>query len=515
MIHVSSALGVVAVPARPDIANLFPHATRMTVHGQDFIALPHDIDETRVLRTLGLDVPAPVLSQYRWPGERPPFEVQKKTVAMLTTNPRAYVLNGMGTGKTRSALWAWDYLSGKGHAGKLLVVAPLSTLTFTWAKEIFEVLPHHKVSVLYGTKERRLKRLADPDADIFVVNHDGVSTILDELMKRGDIDTLIIDELATYRNGSATRTKVMRKLAAKMKWVWGLTGSPTPNEPTDAWAQASIITPDTTPKYMTRFRDQVMVRLTQFKWAPKRDSTEAVFRLMQPAVRFTLDDVVELPDLIERTIDVDLGPKQRAVYEKMKASAYAAIAAQEVTAQNAGAVLNKLLQISAGWVYASDGSVITLDGDLRLDAICDAVQSTEAKVLTFVPFVHALNGIAERLTKEGNDVRVVSGATAKGERDETFRLFQCTDRARVLVAHPQCMAHGLTLTAADTIIWAAPTTSLELFEQANARIRRIGQRKKQQVLMIQSTDAERRMYSRLRAKQKVQNLLLDMFAENT
>lgn len=515
MIHVSPTLGAVAVPARPDIINLFPDAGRLVVHGQEFVALSHDLSETRMLRALGLDVPAPVLTQYKWPGPRPPFEVQRKTVAMLTTSSRAYVLNGMGTGKTRSALWAWDYLRGKRHAKKLLVAAPLSTLTFTWAKEVFDVLPHRKVAVLHGSKERRLKRLADPEADIFVINHDGISTILDDLLARDDIDTLIIDELGVYRNGGATRTKVMRKLAAKMRWAWGLTGSPTPNEPTDAWAQATIVTPESTPKYFNRFRDQVMTRVTQFKWVPKRDNAEAVFRLLQPAVRFTLDDVIELPDLIERTIDVELGPKQKAVYEKMKASAYAAIASQEITAQNAGAVLNKLLQISAGWVYASDGSTVTLDNGSRLDAISDAVASTEAKVLIFVPFVHALNGIAERLTKDGNDVRTVSGQTAKGERDEIFRLFQHTDRVRNIVAHPQCMAHGLTLTAADTIIWGAPTTSLEIFEQANARIRRIGQNKKQQILLFQATDAEKRMYARLRSKQKVQNLLLDMFAENT
>lgn len=515
MIHVSPALGAVAVPFRPDIANLFPHAKRLSVHGQGFIALPHGLDETRVLRSLGLDVPAPVLSQYRWPGPRPPFEVQRKTVAMLTTSPRAYVLNGMGTGKTRSALWAWDYLRGNGLAGKLLVAAPLSTLTFTWAKEVFDVLPHRKVMVLHGTRDRRLKRLADEDAEIFVINHDGIATVAAALAKRPDIDTLIIDELATYRNGTATRTKTMRKLAAGMKWVWGLTGSPTPNEPTDAWAQATIVTPNTVPQHFTRFRDQVMLRLTQFKWVPKRDSTEAVFRVLQPAVRFTLDDVTELPDLVERTVDIDLGPKQEAVYKSMKANAYAAVAAKEITAQNAGAVLNKLLQISAGWVYTADGSTVALDNGARLDAISDAVAATPNKVLVFVPFVHALNGIAERLIADGHEVRTVSGDTPKTERDDTFRLFQNTDRVRVIVAHPQCMAHGLTLTAADTIIWAAPTTSLEIFEQANARIRRIGQTKKQQILMFQGTDAERRMYARLNAKQKVQNLLLDMFAENS
>jgi len=143
------------------------------------------------------------------------------------------------------------------------------------------------------------------------------------------------------------------------------------------------------------------------------------------------------------------------------------------------------------------------------------VLSTDRKVIVFVPFVHALDGIRKRLDDEGMDVATVSGATPKSDRDQLFNVFQNTSKVRVLVAHPQCMSHGLTLTAADTIIWFAPTTSLEIFEQANARIRRVGQKHKQQILMFQSTKAERQMYARLRAKQKVQNTLLEMFSDAT
>ena len=188
MIHVSPTLGAVAVPARPDIINLFPDAGRLVVHGQEFVALSHDLSETRMLRALGLDVPAPVLTQYKWPGPRPPFEVQRKTVAMLTTSSRAYVLNGMGTGKTRSALWAWDYLRGKRHAKKLLVAAPLSTLTFTWAKEIFDVLPHRKVAVapwLEGASAEAPRRSGGGHLHHQPVMR--ISTILDDLLARDDI----------------------------------------------------------------------------------------------------------------------------------------------------------------------------------------------------------------------------------------------------------------------------------------------------------------------------------------
>jgi SNF2 family DNA or RNA helicase len=228
-----------------------------------------------------------------------------------------------------------------------------------------------------------------------------------------------------------------------------------------------------------------------------------------------LDDVVELPDIIERTIDINLGKKQGEIYEKLRQHAYAAVQEGEITAMNAGAVLNKLLQVSLGYVYTKDRGVVALDNDLRLDALTDAINSTDRKVLVFCPFTHALDGVCERLKREGIEFGSVHGGTPKRYRDELFSAFQQTTKYKVIAAHPATMSHGLTLTAADTVIWFGPTTSLETFEQANARIRRIGQKHKQQILMFQSTPAERRVYSRLMAKKTVQDNLLDMFASDT
>lgn len=505
---------LVGVPTRPDLVNLFPHAKQVNFEGKNLILLKHGLEETTLLRNMGIHVPAPITQHYDWEGGKP-FDVQIKTAAMLTQNHRAYVLNGMGTGKTKASLWSWRYLNRVGQAQKALVIAPLSTLNFTWAREIFHTLPGVRFAVLHGTRDKRLQRLADPDIDIYIVNHDGLQVIAPALEARTDIDTLIIDELATYRNGQSNRTKLTRKVARRFKWVWGMTGSPTPNAPTDAWGQCTIVTPHTVPKFFGRFRDEVMHKVTQFKWAPKHNSLDRVFDVMQPAVRFTLDDVVELPEIVERTVDIEMGAKQAKVYKQMEEQAHSMIANHEITAMNAGAVLNKLLQISTGYVYDREGNTIALDNGERLDALVDAVEATDRKVLVFVPFVHALEGIAARLKREGVDVATVSGQTPKAQRDQIFNVFQNTSGTRVIVAHPQCMAHGITLTAADTIIWFAPTTSLEIFEQANARIRRVGQKHKQLILMFSATKAERQMYARLRAKQKVQNLLLEMFADHT
>lgn len=509
MIHVSHKHQAVVVPFRQDLANLFPDAQKLG----DRLVLRHRATETRVLRNLGIDVPAPIAEHYDWRGGKP-FDVQVKTAAMMTTCPRGYVLNGMGTGKTKAALWAWDYLRGTGEANKLLVVAPLSTLNFVWVREVIGTVPHRTVQVLYGDKERRLKRLGDLTADIYVINHDGIGVVLDELMRRKDIDTLVIDELATFRNGTAQRTKQMRRLAGRMKWAWGMTGSPIPNEPTDAWGQCSILTPHTIPARMTHFRDQVMTKVSTFKYVPKKDAIEEVYRVMQPAVRFSLDDVVELPEVIERTIDVEMGEKQAQVYKAMQDHAYAAIAVNEITALNAGAVMSKLVQIACGWVYTREGKTVPLDNETRLDALSDVIASATNKVIVFAPFKHALAGISERLTKDGVDHAIVSGDVPKAKRDVIFSRFQNTSGCRVLAAHPACMSHGLTLTAADTIVWFAPIADLEIFSQANARIRRIGQKHKQQILMFQGTKVEQILYRKLVAKQKVQTALLQLYEQD-
>jgi SNF2 family DNA or RNA helicase len=498
------------VQARDDVRNLFPAAQELQHEGSNLLILPHGPTETYLLRKLGFDAPSPINSHYDY-CKGTPFEVQRKTCAMLTMNQRAYVLSGMGTGKTKCALWAWHYLYTHGHAKKLLVVAPLSTLRFTWSREIFTTLPGIKCAVLHGSRAKRLELLADPEIDVFIINHDGVKIVADDIQARGDIDTMVLDELAVYRNGSAQRSKQMRKMAQHMSWVWGMTGSPIPNEPTDVWGQAQIVTPHTVPKFFTRFREQLMHRVTQFKWMPKPDAVDTAFSCLQPAVRFTLDDVTELPDLIERTLDIELGPKQEKVYSHMAEHAHVAVLNKEITAANAAAVMSKLLQVSTGWVYSADKTIVPLDNEERVQALIDVINSTDRKCLVFVPFKHALTGISEALKKEGVDHAVVSGDTPANERAQVFNLFQNTSKYKVIAAHPQCLAHGITLTAADTICWFAPVTSLEIYDQANHRIRRVGQKHRQQIIHLQATPVERKIYALLRRKQKVQDKLLDLF----
>ncbi len=516
-VHVSAKHKAIGVPVRDDLKNLFPGAHILSMQDGDKIILPHIIDVTLYLRNIGIEAPAPVLSQYAWPHPvgQPPFDVQLKTTAMMTVYNRSYVLNGMGTGKTRSAIWAFDYLKSLGLANKMLVVAPLSTLDFVWAKEVFITAGHLKVKILHhGNRAKRVARLAE-DADIYIVNHDGVKTLHKELLARRDIDTILVDEISTFRNNGADKSKAIQELVKHSKWAWGMTGSPTPGDPTDVYGQAKIISPSRVPKYFKRFRDALMTQVSPFKYVPRPNAVQQAFDVLQPAVRYTLDDVTELPPVIERMVDVPLGKEQLRIYKAMELHSYTMFQNGEITAVNAGALMNKLLQISCGYVYDSNRDVKTLDNDARLDQLVDDINACSEKVLVFVPFVHTLNGISERLTKEKIEHGLVHGGTPAQARANIFNLFQNTTKFKAIVAHPQCMAHGLTLTAATLVIWFAPIASLEIFDQANARIRRVGQKLKQLVLMYAATKMERRVYSILRAKQNVQNKILDLFEENS
>lgn len=516
MLHISKDGSIIGVPLRADLKTLFPGANILATPPFNHILLPNLNDTVRLLRNMGMEAPAPVLSRYNFPHAfgKPPFVVQKKTVAMLSMFQRSYVLNGMGTGKTAAAIWAYDYLKITQHVKKMLVVAPLSTLDVVWSAEVFSVCPHLRTAVLHGSKEKRLKLLAG-DYDIYIINHDGISVILKELMARKDIDMLCIDEISKFRNNRSVKTKQLTKLAARMTFAFGMTGSPTPKEPTDVYGQAKIITPDRVPDFFNRFRESLMFRVSQFKWVPKPDAVEKAFNCLQPAVRYTLDDVVELPELIEREIPLAMGPKQNNVYHKMMLHSRVLVANGDVTAVNAGALVNKLLQIATGYVYDSQRRVVALDNDNRLDRLVDDIDACSEKVIVFVPYIHALDGIMARLKKEHIDCVQVSGSTPIKKRSEIFTLFQQSTKYKVIVAHPDCMSHGLTLTAATLIIWFSPTMSLETFDQANARIRRVGQKLKQLIHMYVGSPIEKKVYRMLRGRQNVQSKLLELFEESS
>ena len=493
----------------PDrVTTVIPSARKMQLRGETIVAVPHRLDEARVLRNLGINVPSPALHYYNWPGRFPPFMAQRATTDFLTLHPKAFCLNDMGTGKTLSVLWSYDYLRSIGKARKMLVVAPLSTLERTWADEVFKHFPHLSSAVVYGPKARRLKMLA-LDVDIYIINHDGLGVVTDALLARDDIDIVAIDEIAAFRNASTALWKTLRKICTGRERLWGLTGTPTPNLPTDAWAQCRLISPERVPTYFGKFRDTVMRQLGPFKWLPRDGATEIVAEAMQPAIRFALDDCTDLPEMTYQTRSVAMTAEQTKAYKEMLAKLRMEFKDQQVTAVNAAVKTGKLVQIACGVVYGKGGEEVLLPCQPRIDEVIETIRQAGAKCIVFVPYTAVLMYVAEELAKQFT-VAVINGATSKAKRDTIFAEFQgCTD-PRVLVAQEATMSHGLTLTAADTIIWYAPTTSNDGYQQANARVRRPGQKRTTRVVNIEASPVERAMYQRLQDKQSMQGLLLDL-----
>lgn len=495
------------------------------------IAVPHRPDEVRVLRMLGFEVPDPMPAYYQWPGRYKPFGAQKETSNFMAMNNRAFVLNSMGLGKTLSALWAYDYLRSVKLVKKVLVVCPLSTMERTWADEIFRSFPHLDAVVLYGTAEKR-KKLLKQNVHIYIINTDGIKTVRDELAKREDIDLVIVDELALFRNASTDRWKVMDTIANKQtpRRVWGMTGSPTPNAPIDAWAQCRLLTPTRSdlPRYFNKARDAVMRQISQYTFVPREDALDTVKGWMQPAIRYALDDVIDLPPQIFINRDAEMTKEQAAAYKDMVAKLAAEYEGGQILAVNEAVKIGKLVQIACGTAYSGDGGTVVLPAAPRVAVVQEVIEESEGKVIVFVPYTAVLNSLARELagpveavaSKLTNDyimgtVAVVSGDTPKQARDDIFRRFQePQDPLRIIVANPATMSHGLTLTAATTIAWYAPIHSNEIYGQACARVRRPGQKRTTVIVHIAGSPIERKIYDRLQQKESVQGTLLEMFKES-
>ena len=495
------------------VTTVIPTAEAFEYKGRTLVAVPHKTDEVRVLRNLGIDAPAPISHYYDWPGVYKPFAHQRHMAEFMSTNPRCFNLGDMGTGKTLSVLWAYDWLRSQGEVKRALIVSPLSTLERTWGDEIFRHFSHLSFGVLHGTVDRRLKVLAQ-EHDVYIVNHDGTKgkALLAALVAREDIDLIVIDEVATYRNPGTEKWKAMRRLVADRKWVWGLTGTPTPNEPTDAWGQCKLIVPERVPAFRGRFVDMVMNKVAMYKWVPRPDANDTVHRVMQPSIRYARKDCIDLPPTTYQTYEVEMSAAQKRVYTDMLNKFKAEHAGGQLVAANEAVKMNKLLQVAVGAAYDERGETVILPAEERVRLLREIIESAGSKVIVFVPIVAAVLHVAEQLSKH-YPVETVHGGTPKGDRDRIFGAFQKTADPHVLVAQPGAMSHGITLTAANTIVWYAPIGSNETYEQANARIVRPGQKLNTLIAHIEGSEVERRMYARLRSRGTMQGVLLGMFEQ--
>jgi SNF2 family DNA or RNA helicase len=290
-----------------------------------------------------------------------------------------------------------------------------------------------------------------------------------------------------------------------------LTGTPASQAPTDAYGLAKMMSPTSVPRFYGSFRDMVMQKITQFKWIPKPSSEQVVHDVLQPAIRFTKEECLDLPAMTYVTRDVPLTPQQLKYYEIIRKNMLTSAAGEDITTVNAAANLNKLLQLSCGAVYADSGEVVAFDSSNRINALKEVIEEASHKVLVFVPYRHAIEIVTAELRKDGIATEVINGSVSATRRTEIFADFQTTDSPRVLVIQPQAASHGVTLTSANVVVWFAPITSVETYLQANARVHRAGQHNPCTVVHLQGSPVEKKMYKMLESKVDIHTKMIDLY----
>ena len=460
------------------------------------VAVNWGLDEARVLNNLQIkNIPSPIMGHYTWPGLHKPFDHQKTTSSFLTLNPRAFCLNEQGTGKTGSVIWAADYLMKIGRIKRVLVICPLSIMDSAWRADLFKFAMHRHVDIAYGSREKRV-RIINSDAEFVIINYDGVE-IVQEDIANGGFDLIVIDEANAYKNAQTTRWKTLNRILKPDTWLWMLTGTPAAQSPVDAYGLAKLVSPKNVPKFYSAFKDMVMYKVSQFRWVNRPNAERIVHEALQPAIRFTKEECLDLPELIYVTREVELTPQQKKYYELLRKQLVVSTVGEQITAVNAAVGMSKLLQISCGAVYSDSGETLEFDIKNRYKVMREVLDETKQKALIFVPFKNTIEILSKKLQDDGFTTAIINGDVPAGKRAEIFKAFQETPNPRILIIQPQAAAHGVTLTAADTVIWWGPTPSLETYAQANARAHRAGQRHPVTVVRLQGSNAEKHLYKML------------------
>ena len=437
--------------------------------------------------------------------------MQKKTAAFFTMNQKSFCFNEQGTGKTASAIWAADFLIKQGKIKRVLVICPLSIMDSAWREDLFTFAPHRSVSIAYGAAKKR-REIIEQGSDFVVINYDGVEIVADAIIN-GGFDLIIVDEATHYKNAQSKRWKVLKRIVTDNTWLWMMTGTPAAQSPLDAYGLAKMVNPNSVPRFFGSFRDMVMTKVTQFRWVIKPHASDTVFNILQPAIRFTKEECLDLPDMTYTKRVVELTRQQKKYYNLLKKSMTMKVGDDEITGINAAVIMNKLLQISAGAVYTDEGDTLEFDIKHRYKVLKEVIDESSQKVLVFVPFKHTIDILTDKLRNDGVTTEVIRGDVPVARRTDIFKRFQTTPDPRVLVIQPQSAAHGVTLTAANTVVWWGPTSSLETYAQANARVHRSGQKHPCTVVQLQGSAVEKRVYSLLDNRIDVHTKMIDLYKE--
>ena len=425
---------------------------------------------------------------------------------------------GLGLGKTVLTLTAIaDLLFDSFEAHRILVIAPLRVARDTWPDELhkWEHLSNLRLSVAVGTETER-KAALQAKADIYIINRENVGWLIEDSGIPFDFDTLVVDELSSFKNHQTKRFRSLMKVRPKVVRIIGLTGTPSSNGLMDLWAEYRLLDMG---QRLGRFIGQY--RSTYF--TPDKRNGQVIFsykplpfaekeiyaKIADITISMKSTDHLIMPELVTAGYPVKLSDKERERYDELRQDLVLKLDGGDVTAANAAALSGKLCQMANGAVYGDDGTVHYIH-DRKLDALEDLIEAANGKpVLVAYWFKHDLERISARLKDRHISFTKLDTSDSIASWNE--------GKWPVALIHPASAGHGLNLqSGGSTIIWFGLTWSLELYQQANARLWRQGQKAETVVLhhIIAKDTIDERVMKALSAKDKTQTALIDAVKAN-
>lgn len=443
-----------------------------------------------------------------------PYAHQLQSLKHNESTKRVFDCSDCGTGKTLVRILGFAARRAAG-GGALLVLAPRSLLRSVWVSDFQKSHPELVCSVAdAANREAAFKAVAD----VYITNHDAtkwLSTKKPEFFKR--FSELVVDESTAYKHHTSFRSKALAKIAKYFDYRCCMTGTPNGNSITDVWHQVFILDDgQRLGKSFYAFRDsvcapkQVGPNANAMKWTDKEGAEEAVYGLLSAIViRHKFEDCVDIPPNHTYSVEYDLSPKQLKAYAELEATQMLTLQKQEILAINAAAVATKLLQVSSGAVYGSEGKHVTVD-TARYELVLDLVEQRQHSFVLFL-WKHQRDALVAEAQKRGVTYAVLDGDTSDADRQRLVEAYQA-GRFQVIFGHPKTVAHGVTLTRGTATIWASPTYDLELFAQGSKRQHRIGQKQKTETIVIVAKGTiEEKVWEILEGKNKRMRNLLDLF----
>ena len=439
-----------------------------------------------------------------------PHKYQEIAIDKMINTKRCGLFLDMGLGKTSITLSVVQYLMyNEFEIEKVLVIAPLRVAEDTWATEAYkwDHTRNLKISKVLGTPKQRRQALAR-EADIYIINRENVKWLCDELSCIGgwDFDMVVIDELSSFKSPKAQRFRALRKYIPLASRVVGLTGTPAPNGLIDLWSELYLIdNGERLGKSVTAYRDryfnsrQITSNGICTYDAKKGAEEEIMKKISDICISMKAEDWLDMPERIDNVCYVELNDKEQALYDKFERDSYMEFLQGSVEAFTAASLTNKLLQFSNGAMYLSDGGFVNTNSK-KLDRLEEIVEEANGNpVLCFYSYKHDY----ERIIKKLPFARKLN--TSKDIEDWN------RGNIRLLLAHPASAGHGLNLQAGGNIIvWFGLTWSLELYQQANARLYRQGQEKSVIIHhLITVGTADEHVLKSLQGKKDVQDELLE------